>query len=75
MKRHQALSFAVVLALSAAAVNATLPSFAADRARWIPVEARNHATGAAARRRSCSALPTNAAAAVQPACASSASTA
>ena len=46
MKRHQALSFAVALALSAAAVNATPPSFAADRARWIPVEARNHATGA-----------------------------
>ena len=46
MKRHQALSFAVVLALSAAAVNATPPSLAADRARWIAVEARNHATGA-----------------------------
>jgi hypothetical protein len=27
-------------------VNATPPSLAADRARWIPVEARNHVTGA-----------------------------
>jgi hypothetical protein len=62
MKRHQALSFAVALALWAGAANAMppdrdvpqavppesehvpgLPSLAADRARWIPVEARNHA--------------------------------
>ena len=59
MKRHQALSLAIVLALWAGAANAEppaplsdrehapgLPSLAADRARWIPVEARNHASGA-----------------------------
>ena len=53
MKRHQAFSFAVALALWAGAAtqvrpsgNAGLPSLAADRARWIPVEARNHVTGA-----------------------------
>jgi hypothetical protein len=58
MKRHKAFSFAVALALSAGVANATppdllpeaqdapgLPSLAADRATWIPVEARNHATG------------------------------
>jgi hypothetical protein len=58
MKRLQAFSFAVALALSAGAANAAppdllperenaagLPSLAADRATWIPVEARNHATG------------------------------
>jgi hypothetical protein len=45
MKRHQALFFAVALALSAGAAS-TPPSRAADRARWIPVEARNHETGA-----------------------------
>ena len=58
MKRHQALSFAVALALWAGAASATppdpapesangpgLPSLAADRATWIPVEARNHVTG------------------------------
>jgi len=52
MKRHQALSVAVALALWAGAAHAMppesepapgLPSRAADRARWIPVEARNHA--------------------------------
>ena len=46
MKRHQAFSFSVALALSAAAANAMPPALAADRARWIPVEARNHVTGA-----------------------------
>ena len=46
MKRHQAFSFSVALALSAAAANAMPPVLAADRARWIPVEARNHVTGA-----------------------------
>ena len=46
MKRHQALSSAIALALSAGAATAAPPSFAADRASWIPVEARNHATGA-----------------------------
>jgi hypothetical protein len=46
MKRHQAFSFSVALALSAAAATATPSSLAVDRARWIPVEARNHVTGA-----------------------------
>lgn len=46
MKRHRAFSVSAALALSAAAVNATPPALAADRARWIPVEARNHVTGA-----------------------------
>jgi len=46
MKRHQAFSVSVALALSAAAANAIPPSRAADRARWIPVDARNHVTGA-----------------------------
>jgi hypothetical protein len=55
MKRHKALSFAVALAVWAGAANATppepgdergLPSLAADDVTWIPVEARNHATGA-----------------------------
>jgi len=59
MRRHQASSLAVAVALWAGAANATppellaeaenaagLPSLAADRASWIPVEARNHATGA-----------------------------
>ena len=58
MKRHQALSLAVALAPWPGAANAAppdllpdweyapdLPSLAADRASWIPVEARNHATG------------------------------
>lgn len=61
MRRHQASSFAAALALWAGAANATppelpdlpaqvehapgLPSRAAN-ARWIPVEARNHVTGA-----------------------------
>ncbi len=54
MKRHQALSIAAALALWAGAVNATPPepdnapglSPLAANATWIPVEARNHATGA-----------------------------
>ena len=58
MKRHRASSVAVALAVWASAANATppdlpesehapgLPSLAAGRAGWIPVEARNHATGA-----------------------------
>ena len=58
MKRHQALSLAVAAALWAGAANATPPDLlpeaeyasglplAAGRATWIPVEARNHATGA-----------------------------
>ena len=55
MKRHQALSVAAVLALWAGAVNATPPDLppvngpdvpSANGASWIPVEARNHATGA-----------------------------
>jgi hypothetical protein len=60
MRRHQALSLAVALALwGAGAANATppdllpdsedapgQPSLADDRVTWIPVEARNHATGA-----------------------------
>lgn len=56
MKRHRALSFAVALALSAGAANATPPDLlsaplpdgddAPRRATWIPVEARNHVTGA-----------------------------
>lgn len=58
MKRHQALFLAAALALWPGAANAmppglpleaengpNLPSPAADRATWIPVEARNHATG------------------------------
>jgi hypothetical protein len=50
MKRHQALSFAVALALWAGAANATdLPSPDAGRAAWIPVEARNHVTGVSGR--------------------------
>jgi len=56
MKRHPALSAAAVLALWAAAVNATPPDSPPENgpdlpyahgASWIPVEARNHATGAA----------------------------
>lgn len=55
MKRYErALSFAVAMALWAGAVNAqpsdeyatSLPSLDARRATWIPVEARNHVTGA-----------------------------
>lgn len=56
MQRHQhALSLAVVLALWAGAANAGppelenaagLPSLDAGRATWIPVDARNHVTGA-----------------------------
>ena len=50
MKRHQAFSLAVALALWAGAANAAdLPSLAAGRATWIPVEARNHATGTSGR--------------------------
>jgi hypothetical protein len=49
MRRHQALSIAVVLALWAGAANAEppddLPS-RADNPTWILVEARNHLTGA-----------------------------
>lgn len=55
MKRHRALSVAAVLALWAGAVNATPPDSPTENGRdlpsangagWIPVEARNHATGA-----------------------------
>jgi hypothetical protein len=50
MKRHQAFSFAVALALWAGAAIATdLPSLDGGRATWIPVEARNHATGVSGR--------------------------
>jgi len=56
MQRHQhALSFAVAMALWAGAANAdspelenaaSLPSLDAGRPSWIPVDARNHLTGA-----------------------------
>jgi hypothetical protein len=49
MKRHKTLSTAVVLALWAGAANAEPPDDLpgrADTATWIPVEARNHVTGA-----------------------------
>lgn len=47
MKRHKALSLAVALALWSDAAHAgSEPEQAAGHANWIPVEARNHATGA-----------------------------
>jgi hypothetical protein len=53
MRRYQALSFAVALAVWAGAANATPPDLLPDNEHepglpvtWIPVEARNHATGA-----------------------------
>lgn len=48
MKCHHALSIAAALAVWAGAAHATPPEAeeAPARATWIPVEARNHATGA-----------------------------